>query len=111
MKFFLKMLVAGIALNAAARVGLVEYRFYVFEDAVQQEALFSQRLSPQQLANRVVEVAETHEVPLDSEAIEVNFTGPQAVVRASYSEQVELVPRLVVRDWPLNLRVSVRRMP
>ena len=111
MKLFLKLLVVGLVLNAAARVGMAQYRFYIFEDAVQQEALFSQRMTPQQLADRVAEIADQQELPVDPESIAVNFTGPQATITASYSERVELVPRMMVRDWPFDLRVTARRMP
>jgi hypothetical protein len=111
MKFFLKMLLVGLVVNAAARVAMAEYRFYVFEDAVQQEALFSQRSTPAQLEARVAALAEEQEIPLDPETIAVNFTGPQATVSAAYTERVELVPRAYTREWPFELRVSVRRLP
>jgi hypothetical protein len=111
MKLLLKFLIVGLVLNAAARVGMAQYRFYVFEDAVQQEALFSQRMTPQQLANRVAELAEQQELPLDPDRITVNFTGPQATVTASYTERLELLPRMMVREWPFDLRVTARRMP
>ena len=111
MKLLFKLLVVGLVLNAAVRVGMAQYRFYVFEDAVQQEALFSQRMTPQQLADRVAELAGQQELPLDPEAIAVNYTGPQATVTANYSERLELVPRMMVRDWPFDLRVTARRMP
>ena len=111
MKLALKLLVVAVVLHATMRAGLAEYRFYVFEDAVQQEALFSQRLSPQQLVSRVVEIAEDHEVPVEPEAIAVDYNGPQATVSLNYSERVELVPRVYTREWPFEMRVTVRRMP
>ena len=111
MKLFLKLLLVGLVLNAAGRVAMAEYRFYIFEDAVQQEALFSQRSTPEQLIARVAALAEEQQIPLAPESIAVNFTGPQATVSADYTERVELVPRGYTRDWPFELRVSVRRLP
>jgi hypothetical protein len=111
MKLIVKLLVVAVVLHATMRAGLAEYRFYVFEDAVQQEALFSQRLSPQQLVSRVVELAEDHDIPVEPDAVAVDYNGPQATVSVNYSERVELVPRVYSRDWPFELRVSVRRMP
>ena len=111
MKTLLKIAVAALVLNAVVQAGLAQWRFFQFKDAVEQAALFSAKLTEEQLATRVLAEAETRGLPLGASAVEVQMTALEATVRARYVEPVTLVPRTYTREWPFELDVTVRRVP
>lgn len=111
MKTLIKMAVAAVVLNAVVQAGLAQWRFYQFEDAVEQAALFSSKLTEEQLAAQVFAEAERRGLPVEASAIEVRMTTLEASVRLRYVEPVTLVPRTYTREWPFAMDVTVRRVP
>jgi hypothetical protein len=108
MKTFIKLFIAAVLLNAIAQGAWASWRFYQFKDAVEAELLFAERAQLDAIHNRVVELAQEYEVPLESDAIAVSRQGLVTKVDAAYTEQVSLVPRLYEPVWTWDASVAVR---
>jgi hypothetical protein len=111
MSTFIKLAVTALVLNACVQAGRSAWTFYQFDDAVQQAVLFSARETPTQLRNRILAVADEHQVPLDPETLDVEFVQTQARVKGSYTDGVKLVPGAYVYQWTHNLDLDIRRVP
>jgi len=78
--------------NAVYQAAPVSLRHYQFKDALQELALFSQKLTDAELIDRVMVLAEEHNIPLDREYVEVRRGSGQLVITASYVETMKFVP-------------------
>ena len=104
MKTLVKLLVAALIIHATWRAGTVYFRYYQFKDGVQQTAQFSGTRSENDLSNRVMELANQMQVPLDSERLRVRREDNHTLIDATYDERIELLPRYY---YPWQFRVNV----
>ena len=111
MTTILKLLFTALVVNACVQAGRSSWTFYQFEDAVQQAALFSGKGTPDELKARVVAIAGEQQVPLDAETVSVAYQATQTRVRASYVDDVRLVPGGYVYQWNHVIDLDVRRVP
>lgn len=111
MKTLFKIAIAAVVLNAVVQSGLAQWQFFQFKDAVEQAALFSAKLTEEQLATRVLAEADKRGLPLEASAVEVQMTALDATIRARYVTAVTLVPQTYTREWPFELNITVRRVP
>jgi hypothetical protein len=65
---------------------------YQFRDAVEEAARFSRDRSDAEVVDRVMQLAERHQIPLDREAIQVTRDKQTTYITLTYDEQVEWVP-------------------
>jgi hypothetical protein len=107
MKTILKLLVAAIVLNAAARGALAAWGYFQLKDAAQQTVVFGANSTPQEIADAIVHRAEELGIPLQPEAVEVTREGPRTVAKASYTQRVQVVPRY---EYPVTFSFSVDGM-
>lgn len=110
MSTIIKLLLTGLVLNACFQGGRSVWGFYQFEDAVQQAVLFSTTQTPEQLKARIVSIADEQQVTLDAESLSVNFSGTQALIKASYVDEVAVVPGGYKYKWQHVLDSNLRRM-
>ena len=111
MSTIIKLLFTALMVNACVQAGRSSWTFYQFEDAVQQATLFSGKETPEQLKARVVAIAREQQVPLDTETVTVTYQATQARVKASYTDDVKLVPGAYVYRWTHELDLDIRRVP
>jgi len=79
--------------NASIRGGSAYWKYYQFQDAAQQIAVFGGRTDTNLLRSQVYEKAEKLEVPIEWDGIEVTRNGGRTVIDATYRETVEFLPR------------------
>jgi hypothetical protein len=104
LKRLVKLIIAALILHATWRAGTVYFRYYQFKDGVQQTAQFSGTRSENELHNRVMELANEMQVPVDSERVTVRRQDNHTLIDASYDERIELLPRYY---YPWQFRVNV----
>ena len=97
-------------MHACVRAGHSAWRYYQFKDAVEQEARFASRLTESELHQRIVELAEEHQIALAYEDVAVERRGDQTSVSAAYYESIPLVPIVYTREHLFEVDVSVRVM-
>ena len=107
MKTIIKLLIAIAILNAAARVGLAAAGYYQLKDASQELVTFGAQVSPGDIQNHILEKAQTFDVPLDVEDVQVTRDGLHTTATASYTQGVEVFPNYI---YPINFRFSVQAL-
>ena len=104
MKTIAKILVAIAILNAAGRGGMAAWAYYQFKDGTERLLLFDTGTPLEGLREQIFESAETLGVPLESEDVSLERSGPRTSARVAYTHPVEFFPRYV---YPLNLSFNV----
>jgi hypothetical protein len=86
------LLLVTAALYFGVNVGEVYWRYYRYQDAMQQEVRFAQLRSDQAIARRLVSVAESFGLPDAARQVEVRRDPAtrRIAIGAAYSERVEL---------------------
>ena len=92
MKLIIKLVIAGVILNAAARAGMAAWDYYQLKDVAQQTLIFGANATPMQLHEEILRRAAGLEIPLATENLEVTRVGSRTSAKASYTQQVELFP-------------------
>jgi hypothetical protein len=103
-KLVLKLAVAALIANAVIRVGAAYLVHVQFRDTVRQEAARAQ--SAADLQQRVLDVADAYEVPLEGEAFEVEWAQRQRLVRGEYVKELMVVPGMAY-PWPFSWEIDV----
>jgi hypothetical protein len=98
------------ALYQAAPVGLHHFQF---KDAVQELALFSQKSSDQELVDRVMTLAEEHQIPLERDYVTVQRSPGQLIIKAAYLETMTFFPGFPYeREFDVEVKAySVKEPP
>jgi hypothetical protein len=104
MKTLIKLALAALVLHATWRSAEVYWRYYQFKDEVKETAQFGAKNTPEQIQNRVMELASRHSIPLDPEHINVRRDGTHTGIDAVYTDRVELIP---TKFYPWEFTVSV----
>lgn len=105
-KTVIKLALAALLVHACWRSGNVFLRYYKFKDAVHETVLFDSAKSDAQLQARVLELAQQYDVPVPPESITVLRVQNRTIVKAVYTDQVELVPTKFY-PWEFNVDVDV----
>ena len=92
MKLIIKLVIAGIILNACARAGQAAWKYYQLKDVAQQTLIFGANATIMQLHQEILQRAVSLDVPLAPESLEVTRDGARTAAKASYTELVELFP-------------------
>ena len=100
----LRIAIAVAIINGTARTAAVYWRFYQFEDAAQQLAIFGYKSSPDILRSSAYAKAAELLIPIDEEQIEVRRDGHRTLINAAYEDAVEYFPN---QTYPLKLSFSV----
>ena len=109
MKTLIKLIIVAAIVNGAARVGWASWRHYQFQDAVEEEMIFAEiNTRPEVLHARIMELAATHEVPLDAEALHVTKQSFRTQVAGPYSVKISLIPGFYEPMWTFQTTVDVR---
>lgn len=104
MKTIIKLVIAGIILNACARGGQAAWQYYQLKDAAQQTLIFGADATMRQLHDQIMRRAAEFEVPLPGEGLEIERDGQRTLAKAAYTQQVELFPRYF---YPFTFSFSV----
>lgn len=88
--------------HALYRFVPIYFHYQQFKDAVHETALFSRDKTDAQIVDRVMELAERYEVPLDREYVRVRRDRQQLAIDASYVEIIEWLPSYK-RRWQFDI--------
>lgn len=110
MTTFIKLVITALILNACFQGGRSAWGFYEFQDAVKEAVLFSTTQSPEQLKKKIVAIASEQQIDLDPATVTVSYVSTQARIKASYIDDVALVPGGHSYKWQHALDLEMRRM-
>ena len=88
----IKLLIVGVIINGAVRVGVAASTYYQFKDESQQLVTFGGGVPIGELQNHILEKAEALEVPLEMQDVEVTRQDLRTVATAAYTQNVEVFP-------------------
>lgn len=97
------VLLIGFALY---HVGDVYWDHYQFEDSVRELAQFSEHSTPDEVRDKVVELAAANDIPLSADNVSVTRGNRRIEISGVYFRDVEVLPRYV-RRWEFELHVVV----
>jgi hypothetical protein len=106
MKTIIKLVIAALIVHATWRAGSVYLRYFEFRDDVQQIAQFAGRQTDAELRKKVFEAAEVHGIALPDDAATVRRLNNHLLIDATYTEQIELLPRYFY-PWQFKMNVDV----
>jgi hypothetical protein len=108
MKTILQIVVAFILLTGTVQAGRAAVKHYAFTDAVHEAMIFASSRTEDQIADRVLEIAAQHFIPLDPENLSVVREPYQISISAPYSDTVNLLPGVYKHRWDFDTEVNVR---
>lgn len=101
-KRLVKLAVFLLVAHALYRFVPVYVRYQQFKDAVHETALFSRTKEDAQIIDRVMVLAETYDIPLDREFVQVRRDNEQLSIDASYVVEIEWLPTYR-RPWQFDV--------
>ena len=102
----IKLAVVLALLNALYRFGDAYWDHYQFEDSVQQMAQFSQQATADDVRAKVLELAQTQDIPLTTENLSVTHVPRRIEVDGVYVRELPLFPGYI-KPWEFKLHVVV----
>ncbi|MGE5812934.1 MAG: hypothetical protein ACM36C_00450 [Acidobacteriota bacterium] len=106
LKRLVQLLIAVILIYAGWHAGVAYFHYYQFTDAIGELALFAGTSTEDQLKERVVQLAQQYDVPVDASLITVHTSADATQISAPYTEKVNLLPNYVY-EWKLEPKASV----
>src|SRR5262245_14063128 len=102
----IKLVVVLVVLNALYRFGDAYWDHYQFEDSVQQMAQFSENATAEDVRAKVLELAQSNDIPLTNENLTVTRTTRRIEVDGFYVRELTLFPSYV-KPWEFKVHVVV----
>jgi hypothetical protein len=106
----IKLVIAVLVLNAAAKAGVSAFSHYQFVDAAHEAMVYLPNASDDQLVQTVARIAHDYEVPIDEDDIALRHDGPDIIVEFSYDREINLVPGIYTKSWTFSPVISVRSL-
>jgi hypothetical protein len=106
MRTIVKLVVVGLILNGAYRVGAAYWDHYAFEDATRDAAQFSSLATEREIAQHVIALAAEHDISIEPESVTIEKIPRRITIDGEYTRDVELVPRYT-RPWDFSFHVVV----
>ena len=103
-----RLLVLALVVHAGVRIIPVFWNYVQFKDGVREIAMFPERLTDEELIERVVRLAERHDVPLTATEIEFAREDQTIIFRMGYTKDLEYVP---TRFYPWTFTIDVAEDP
>jgi hypothetical protein len=101
LKRLISLLLAVVVIYAAWHTGMALLHYYQFKDAIGELALFAGTSTEDQLKERVMQLADQYEIPLDSEAVTVRTDPDVTDIATAYVASVKLLPNYTY-EWKLE---------
>ena len=106
MKLIIKLAIAALVANALFRVGTEYVIYYNFRDSVREEAMFRAK-NDDELGQRIMEIARTHDVPLTSDGFTMRRDTRDSHIEGSYVKPIELAPGFPYQ-WRFDFEIQAR---
>lgn len=104
MQTLIKLIIAGLIINAVARGATASWHYFQLKDAAQQAVVFGAGSTPDEIASAIVQRAAELNIPLEPAGVEVTRNGPRTVATATYTQ---VVPFLPIYEHPVTFSFSV----
>ena len=104
MKVVIKLLIVALIVNGTWRVGSAYLTFYRFTDAVAETTLHRGKKTDAQLRERVVELANEYDIPID-ESLTVTRKDDHILVDGSFRRPIAILPGFTY-NWPFTVHVD-----
>jgi len=108
MKTIIQIAAAFVLLTVTVQAGRAAVKHYSFVDAIHEAMLFAGSRTEDQIAERVMEIAGDHQIPLDPENLSVVRQPYQILIEAPYTDRLDLLPGVYARSWDFETSVQVR---
>jgi hypothetical protein len=108
MKTIIQIGVAAILITASVQGGRAALKHYQFVDAIQEAMLFASSRTEVQIADRVLELAGDHQIPLEPAKLSVSREPYAINIDAPYTDTVNVLPGFYSRKWDFETKVHVR---
>ena len=104
MKTLLKLIVVALIAHALWRTGSAYATFYKFKDSV-SEAAMQEGNTEEDLKQKIVELAQTYDLPLTASALTVSREAHHTTVQASFTKPVAIRPGYEY-PWPFTVDID-----
>ena len=101
-KKIVQLAIILLVAHALYRFVPVYFHYQQFKDAVHETALFSRGKTDAQLIDRVMELAERYQIPLEREYVQVRRENERTEIDAAYVESIEWLPTYR-RPWQFTV--------
>ena len=101
----IKLAIPLLIAHALYRSVPVFVNYYQFRDAVKEAALFSKDRADNEIAQRVMDLAVRHDIPLDPESIQIRREKQYTYIDANYVQDIEWIPTYR-RPWTFKVEVE-----
>ena len=105
LRLLLKLVIAALIANAVWRAGSAYLTFYRFKDAVTEAAQYSKVKSPDDLRQRILDLASDYGVQLAEGEVTVRLQDNHTLIDASYTQGVDLFPGFRYQ-WPFSFNID-----
>src|SRR5690349_18953216 len=105
MKLLIKLALVGLIAYGTYNVGSAYITHYRFRDAVQEMVQFRGNKDDAWVHDRIVDLAQQYEIPVDDKAIEIQTERLHSLVTITYVRKIDIIPG-VKRDWPFVANVD-----
>ena len=102
----LKLAVVALVANATWHAFGAFSPHYKLKDGIQYATLHRERMTDEELTDKILELVTQYDVPVDPAKISVTHSNMQTVVDLSYVRKIELVPGFFYTQ-PLSIHVDV----
>jgi hypothetical protein len=100
-----RLAVVLLAAHALYRFVPAYIHYHQFKDAVAEAALYSKDRSDNEVVDRVMELAQRYQIPIEREAVQVSRDRQFTYISVEYEEQIEWVPTYS-RPMPFTVAVE-----
>lgn len=107
MRTFFKLAIVLLLARAAWYAVPIYWNYVRFKDELQTMARFSGEQSDAAIVGRVMEIARDMQVPIEVGQVRVRRERERVHIDASYSEQIEMLPRFPA-EWEFIVNVDAR---
>ena len=104
----IRLVVLGLIVHAAVRVGPQFWHYLQFKDAVTEVASYPGRSSDDQLRAKIAQLAGELDVPVTATDVTVTRQGQTVYVSTAWTAQLEYLP---TRFYPYDFIVDVEGRP
>ncbi len=103
-KLIIKLAIAALVANATWRVGNAYLSYYRFTDSLTQAAQFGGNKTDAELHARMMELAQTYDIPIDDETLTIQRNRDHTVIVGDYTQPIEVAPGY---QYPWRFKVSI----
>lgn len=105
MRTIISLAIVGLLGFALVRTVPVFWAYVEFRDAIGELTVFSAKRPTEEVANRIMQLADKFDVPLDRQDLTVRRENSTTYVDASYNESLEILPATFY-PWEFSLHVE-----